>query len=164
MLYRGKKLNGAWTTGQLLTVHVTTGTDKTFLADKNATAYDIYNNLTAVLYEVQPDTLGKATGRTDMTGKEIFEGDILELHYHSYSEFAVVRFGEYEPENEYEPDTHIGFYVEKDGEFEDSAKVQQELPAVLEFCKVVGNIHDSVVIRDKEIVQKQGMPDGTLPF
>jgi len=158
MLYRGKRLNGTWTVGQLLKIHVTTGTDKTYLLDRNSTAYDIHNNLSAVLYEVQPDTLGKATGKTDRNGRKIFEGDILELHYHSYSEPAEVKFGEYQPESEYEPDTHLGFYAESENEI--NGTIQQELPAVLGICTVIGNIHEELVHDFKSTVVK----DGEMPF
>lgn len=138
------KTTGKWAKGQLLTVKKTMNTDerKVFLIDENINISDIYNHLYTLLSEVFPETLCRFTGERDTEDNEIFEGDILLIQHYHHTEYAEVKYGQYQLIRDYEKNTqHIGFYVETDDEFEEDEKIQQEFPAILNFCKVVGNVH-----------------------
>lgn len=91
--FRGKRLdNGKWATGDLS--HGKKG--KLYIC-----------NITKVFksyVEVDPDTIGQYAGTRDMTGREIYEGDILRRDWN------------YRTDPEYDDEgTTIGYGYERDG-------------------------------------------------
>ncbi len=81
ILFRGKrKDNGEWVEGDLLTHGV-----------DYETAIRVHNTNElggGVVISVIPKTVGQFTGLTDLDGKKIFEGDIVEYIY-EYERFIV---------------------------------------------------------------------------
>lgn len=142
-LYRGKRKDtGEWVEGNLfendnahfpmvLIGHVIMSRNK----HTNELSFDGFN-----LCEVDPETVGQYTGKTDIGGEEIFEGDIVTYNdcYNSPVK-GIIRYCA--PE----------FLVDVPGRFahhhrlidsEDIRDAQVSFTAKYEY-KVIGNIHDN---------------------
>lgn len=91
-------------------------------------------------YEVAPDTVGQYSCVSDMSGKRVFEGDILEYNNKKgFLMFGVVKFGEYSNDIS-RIGTHMGFYVD----WEDPSYIRKALIYWLTTgARVVGNIYDN---------------------
>lgn len=91
--------------------------------------------------EVDPVTVGQCTGKHDISGKEVFEGDIIESHQGSriLDIVMVIRYGTYEaycPADGCYMD-NVGFYVEAVG------YPQMPLGPLKDYAKVIGNIFEN---------------------
>lgn len=88
-------------------------------------------------YEVDPDTVGQYTGFRDMTGAEVYEGDIVEYQGFwrgkSYPRHTV----DYDPDN--------GTFAVKRGRLIDNLLARD---LSITHC-VVGNIHQNPELLDK---------------
>ena len=85
--------------------------------------------------------LQRSTGRKDISGREVFEGDIVESHQGSQilDIVMVIRYGTYEaycPADDCYMD-NVGFYVEAVG------YPQMPLGPLEDYAKVIGNIFEN---------------------
>lgn len=94
-------------------------------------------------YPLSSDThiLQLSTGKNDISGREVYEGDIIESHQGSQilDILMVIRYGTYEaycPADDCYMD-NVGFYVEAIG------YPQMPLGPLENYAKVVGNIFDN---------------------
>lgn len=93
------------------------------------------------MVEINPATLCRYTGRQDRSGKEVFQGDVIESHLPDgriLAENMVIEYGIYQsycPADEAFMDS-IGFYVSKSG------YPDMPLGPLEEYAKVIGNIFD----------------------
>lgn len=114
--FRGKRLtDGAWIYGSLVNIE----------EDRYA-VLPVINTMrdeTIAMYEVDPDTVGQYTGLKDKNGKEIYEGDIIEVDW--LGEPSIVKW--YKDGFMAYPYRSIGYH----------------LCEVVADCKVIGNIHDN---------------------
>lgn len=131
--FRGKGADFEWHYGSLITYTYIT-TDDEYKPQENY-SYEIkerqgwteqYNN-----YTVFGKTVGQYTGRKDKNGKEIYEGDILDVGNDYYGiivfdcgGFKIRTFDTREDYNKWDiPDYLDTYYIEQ--------------------CEIIGNIHDN---------------------
>ncbi|MDE6232160.1 MAG: YopX family protein, partial [Lachnospiraceae bacterium] len=92
--------------------------------------------------EIDPETICLCTGKEDISGKIIYQGDIIESHLSNGQISAlnlVIKYGAYKaycPEDKEYMDS-VGFYAEAEG--------YQDMPIgpTEEYAKVIGNIYDN---------------------
>jgi len=103
---------------------------------------------------VNPDTLGQSTGLFDKNGKEIFEGDVLEIQGIK----MIVKFGSYKYLETSKNNGHIlgilhdglGFYVECIN-VADPDRISPFEPKTLKESYVIGNRFETPeLLEDKE--------------
>ena len=92
--------------------------------------------------EIDPETVGQYTGLTDKNGKRIFEGDIIKTHYANtpkadFIEQVVFHNGRF-----------CGMYesgkMKMWAPLPDGVKhFPQDKSVYMEWCEVIGNIHDN---------------------
>lgn len=93
------------------------------------------------MVEINPATLCRYTGRQDRSGKEVFQGDVIESHLPDgriLAENMVIEYGIYQsycPADKAFMDS-IGFYVSKSG------YPDMPLGPLEEYAKVIGNCFD----------------------
>lgn len=134
ILFRGKHihamdsnehLNGTWVHGYL--------SDKDYIYDKSLEGE----------FLVDENTICQYTGLNDMSGKKIFEGDVVK---DSAGVCGEVKFGLYAAGFSI-PDTNQGFYIE----FPEESLYRKELGYWENKVVVIGNIYDSPkLLEDKE--------------
>lgn len=120
ILFRGKKNNSNdWVYGNL------------FNPDKADTPTQICmgTHIVRICYEIDPETVGEFTGRTDKNGKKIFEGDIIKGKVHEMNGYRV-RKGVVEYHD-------VGFIMNLEP---NSWYDQKNIPP---DCEIIGNIYDN---------------------
>lgn len=127
ILFRGKTLLDKWIEGDLLQ----------YLGDGKVHIVQHYKG--AGGQEVIPETVGQYTGLTDITGKKIFEGDIViytdaEADYEGYHDNVFLNRGEVGVS------AWDGIYFTNRQTVEMSDLYRGE---TMVDCKVIGNIHDN---------------------
>lgn len=98
---------------------------------------------------VIPETVGRYSGRKDIYGVKIFQGDLTESTYSG--EIIEIKYGRYMSwctEDENTECEAVGFYA--------SAEGRQDMPlgATEDWAAVVGNKSDSGINRQKSLVQQ----------
>lgn len=106
---------------------------------------------------VRPDTVSKSTGSVDKKGKEIYEGDVLQIDFIK----AIVRFGKYRYYEEKEVLSGNGFYL-KCLNVMDLDCISPYEPDVLDKAEIIGNIFENptleyhfIGLRPKEVEEEK---------
>lgn len=133
-LYRGKrKDNGEWVEGYLLRPNPEVC--RASEVNDCVIGYQVSFTEGYRFYEVDPETVGQDTGMTDIGGKRIFEGDIMET--------AVTGITH-----------HTGAVLYQDGAFglrcTDESASAFFLCFVAGYYTVIGNIHDTPVLKKED--------------
>ncbi len=139
--FRGKDLNtGKWVYGDLL--HPITScriVNYTEVEEDGVKRADYH------YYDVDPDTVGLFTGLHDRTGKEIYEGDVLEYCSGIYSFggiFQTVRIEYRANEGGY---VGVNLYCKT----HDKREIVQNIVRCLNKCIIRGTIHDNSELLEK---------------
>lgn len=135
--FRGKRIdNGEWIFGDLIEnqgrffiYHATT---------ENTIADNDDGRLTVVAIEVNLETVGQYTGLTDMRGKGVYEGDIINWLMFRCDRTGYIEEGRVEFRTEEQAFVVINKFATRDGR----ESVRNILNCLTDF-KVVGNIHDN---------------------
>ena len=145
IIFRGKHIDGyGWETGDL--IH--NGDDRftmTFIGGI-AVSHDTHTDEISFdghwLAEVDPATVGQYTGLKDRNGVRIFEGDIIKTHYANTSKADFIE------QVVFHNGCFCGMY-ERDkmkmwAPLPDGIKhLPQDKSVYMEWCEVIGNIHDN---------------------
>lgn len=100
------------------------------------------------MVEIKSETIGQYTGLKDKNGKEIYEGDIIKIHKHSYDygfkkdEIGQIKF----------TDGCFGFYREKTkNEYYFNDLATESGYGELDYYEVIGNVwEDSDLLNDNK--------------
>ena len=95
-------------------------------------------------YEIDRSTLGQYTGLKDKNGKEIYEGDIIKMHYF-FDNYDLIIIGAFEDEANLigivKCELLDGFYVK---DIDDNGRSYlQWVQETTEELEVIGNIYDN---------------------
>lgn len=155
LLFRGKRAdNGAWVQGGSLIQFSDAGVRQWYIApvgEKCITQEDAEGNLlsfdSGTFYMINPLSMGQYTGAKDISGVQIFEGDIISFTVFDYSGINT---------------PHIGIVVFTNGEWEIRLEIGTEhhgykdayhLFLVLgkdDEVRIVGNIHDNPELKKEQ--------------
>lgn len=100
-------------------------------------------------------TLEQFTGLRDKNGKEIYEGDVVNIACNPYHGHGVVKFGTYQktPFHKHQIEIeHLGWYIDKDGEpipLPHSMREPKDTISSSNSVEVIGNIHENPELRDQ---------------
>ena len=123
ILFRGKrKDNGEWIYGSLVKYYY-----KSFIVPDNVDYTYMLHTMFQEAREVDPKTVGQYTGLNDVSGRKIFEGDILSVLYASIENGSFFE--------------HMDVYYELD--YAQYYVGYRELYEVSNNSEVIGNIHDN---------------------
>ncbi len=132
-LFRGKRDDGEWVTGDLV-----------------LGKYPVFKGLKEPLilndegvWEVDPATIGQCTGLRDKNGKAGFEYDVVAYNGTHHRVYGAIRFGEIPSDHI----KHIGFYIEwqNDGANMWGEWWRNDLAYWLadDKCEIIGNTTDN---------------------
>lgn len=130
--YRGKRIdNGKWVYGAFF------GGEKWNLLITSLRDTDCINKYSLCeAYEIDPATVGRFTGHTDIEGNELYQGDVI-TGLNGIS--MVIRYGDYEAfcpaDKAYM--RSVGFYAEAKG------YPQMPIGPTEEYAEKIGNIYDN---------------------
>lgn len=110
------------------------------------------------IYEVNPETICQCTGLTDKNGNKIWENDILsqkttEKHWCQWSRKVIVKFGEYDWNEDCDGCKNIGFFleqIEKNLQDMGSGLTEEYIRDKCYIYEVVGNIFDNPELLESE--------------
>lgn len=139
IIFRGRKSNGEWIYGDLVTVETTDGIP----TKKEILPFD--KVIFDATEEVEGYTIGQFTGLHDKNGKEIYEGDILrgddypfyDAEKDSYNYYAIVEWDEEAAQ------FYAYIHLAKDAEVRGISQGIGEDMENLREMEVIGNIHDN---------------------
>lgn len=151
-LYRGKHVDGeGWVFGCLITyVFYKVGDPESipYILSTADIDYDSWDDFSEGygIYEVDPATIGKATGY-----KGFFTGDIVMTG--SDKAIGVICFGEYRSPAENTHTCHIGFYIDWQGDQKDLLRKDFGFWLRYRSIKVIGNVTDNpeMLKEDKDV-------------
>lgn len=127
ILFRGKRLdNGAWVYGCFN--HIPCGR---FRNDEYCIQTIKGNGRIGRLYDVDPDTVGQYTGLTDKNGKNIFDGDIVQMPFWRSKKSGLFMKGIVEFHN-------AAFSV-----LWEHTEYGRNFLGYIDDLEVIGNIHDN---------------------
>ena len=140
--FRGKRLdNDEWVQGDLLqicggcVIYHGSHTESGVIEDRPNLAVELYMD---EISPVSPDTVGQITGLYDFSGKEIYEGDIIESGYDGTGKDyrrTVRHIIRYNPKE-------ASFEAEFIGAYSNYGSIRQSW--INQYGKrIVGNIHDN---------------------
>lgn len=92
-------------------------------------------------YDIDPESIGRSTGKNDISGKEVYEGDFIESHqgFCILDILMQIRYGTYEaycPADRCYMD-NIGFFVEAAG------YPQMPVGPLGDYAKIIGNTYEN---------------------
>ncbi len=162
-LFRGKRTDGGeWIEGNLLRDGIT---GKCYIhAEGNSVnescRVDEPGCLRFFAYEVDPETVCRCTGRCDISGKLMYEGDIFESLQgtQTLTYTLIMKYGVYQaycPEDKEYMDS-VGFYVES----EEIPWMQMPVGPMEEYAKVTGNIFDNPELLNQPGCRKKKQSGG----
>lgn len=129
--FRGRKPNGEWVYGDLVTTETTNG---------QPSKKEILPFGRAVFEEVEEDTIGQFTGLLDKNGKEIYEGDIIRGNCGHGEVRHLISF--------YDMTASFVAEILPDTDINDYCTASQIW--ILKYSKeVLGNIHDNPELLNK---------------
>ena len=132
ILFKAKTISGNWVNGLLANKN-----DKWYISNKAGRPF---------AYEVRPETLCQFTGLCDLSGKKIWENDIIKYHFGEI--YAPIKYGCYQNCFDSQKAGHIGFYVD----WTDDKCLRKDLGYWIDMVDAVpvGNVFDNPELLQEE--------------
>lgn len=112
------------------------------------------NSLKENTYNIKPETIGQYTGLTDKNGNKIFDGDMFKPDECNEEVKSIVRYDDEFAKfviDSYGFDFHIGEGSQE--VFDSDVSLLDTVDfgdIVLEYCEIIGNIHDKQSDHEKD--------------
>lgn len=128
--FRGKCLdNGEWIVGSYIEAEN---------RDRSIAHQIVPYKSGEVVREVDPATVGQYTGLTDIKGREVYEGDIINWLMHRMDRTGYIEEGRVEFRTNEQATVVINKFATRDGR-----ESVRNILCCLNDLKVIGNIHDN---------------------